>query len=233
MLKNPFFQRMFGGSFIEVMGIGLLGKFELLSLRTHKDAKIVKLLRKIRRQRRSLVSGYEAYMVYSLARSTKQLGGDIAEVGVFQGSTARIICEVKGERKFRLFDTFEGLPKSRDEDLNVHREHQYTCGLEKVQNYLQGFEGLTYHKGLFPHSAEGVEKTPYSFVHFDVDLYESTLSCLEYFYPLMVTGGIMLSHDYSLLAGVEKAFHEFLADKPEEIIELTTTQCMIVKLPSS
>ncbi len=39
----------------------------------------------------------------------------------------------------------------------------------------------------------------------------------------------MLSHDYSILAGVRQAFAEFLADKPEDLIELPTTQCMVIK----
>ena len=46
----------------------------------------------------------------------------------------------------------------------------------------------------------------------------------------MIPGGIMLSHDYGLLSGVEKAFQEFFADKPEGIIEQPTTQCMVIKL---
>jgi len=67
-------------------------------------------------------------------------------------------------------------------------------------------------------------------VHFDVDLYESTLACLRFFYPRMLPGGVMLSHDYSILAGVRKAVDEFLDGKPEKPIELPSTQCMIVKL---
>ena len=61
-------------------------------------------------------------------------------------------------------------------------------------------------------------------------MYEGTLACLEYFYPRMIPSGIMLSHDYGMLAGVEKAFEEFFADKPEEIIEQPTTQCVVIKL---
>ena len=34
---------------------------------------------------------------------------------------------------------------------------------------------------------------------------DGTKACLEYFYPKMIPGGIIISHDYSLLAGVEKA----------------------------
>ena len=132
-----------------------------------------------------------------------------------------------------MFDTFEGLPSSTAEDGAVHRENQYACSLESVQNYLKEFDNLSFHKGRFPESTEGVEEARYSFVHFDVDLYESTLACLEYFYPRMVPGGIMLSHDYSILAGVEQACQEFVADKQEELIELTTTQCMLIKLPEN
>jgi hypothetical protein len=40
----------------------------------------------------------------------------------------------------------------------------------------------------------------------------------------------MLSHDYSMLAGVRKAVDEFLDGKLERPIELSSNQCMIVKL---
>jgi hypothetical protein len=43
--------------------------------------------------------------------------------------------------------------------------------------------------------------------------------------------GIILSHDYSILTGVKQAFEEFLADKPEELVELSTTQCMVIRHP--
>ncbi len=179
-----------------------------------------------------MVTGFEAFLVHSLARSTSKLRGDIAEVGVFQGSTARLICDVKGDKRFRLFDTFAGLPASGPEDGGIHKENQYACSLESVREYLKEFDNLSFHQGLFPDSTHGLEEAEYSFVHLDVDLYGSTLDCLDYFYPRMVPGGILLSHDYSILVGVEQAFTEFLADKPEALIELPTSQCMIVKLPA-
>jgi hypothetical protein len=45
----------------------------------------------------------------------------------------------------------------------------------------------------------------------------------------MVPGGILVSHDYSVLQGVRQAFAEFTADRQEQVIELPTTQCMLVK----
>jgi hypothetical protein len=151
-------------------------------------------------------------------------------VGVYQGASARLLCEAKGDQTLHLFDTFAGLPKSSEQDRNVHGEKQYACSLEAVQAYLGKQSHVYYHKGLFPDSAADLPETSFSFVHCDVDLYESTLACLKYFYPRMTKGGVILSHDYSILAGVKRAFAEFLADKPEAPIELPSTQCMLVKL---
>ncbi len=228
-LKNRHVQRL-GGGRLERWGLGLWSKLQLSALQSRKDARTVKLLRDVRKERASLLSSFESYIIHSFASAQCRLPGDIAEVGVFQGASAKLICEVKGDKTFRLFDTFAGLPKSAEQDNGVHREGQYACSLESVKKYLSGYQNLEFYQGLFPDSAVNAPEAKYCFAHFDVDLYEGTLGCLEYFYPRMVPGGIMVSHDYSLLAGVEAAFTEFFADKPEPVIDLPTTQCMVVKL---
>ena len=215
---------------MESFGLRLWSRLQLTALHSRKDPEILGLLRDIYREKRSLLSSFEAYLVYSMARAQSKREGAFAEVGVFKGASARLICEAKGNKPLHLFDTFEGLPESSANDLNVHRVGQYACSLENVQDYLRGYDNVHYHQGLFPDSAVGVESQQYAFVHFDVDLYEGTLACLKYFYSRMIPSGIILSHDYGMLAGVEKAFKEFFVDKPEEIIEQPTTQCMVVKL---
>ncbi|NQU24832.1 MAG: class I SAM-dependent methyltransferase [Candidatus Nealsonbacteria bacterium] len=228
-MKSRRFQRL-GGGRLERMGIGFISRIQLMQLGGHKDPKITGLIRQVRRERKSLLMANEAFMVYSIARAQSKRPGAFAEVGVFDGGSARMTCDVKGDKELHLFDTFEGLPQSVEQDRDVHRKNQYTSNFDSVKAYLSDFENVFLHKGLFPDSAKGLKEMKFSFAHFDVDIYESTLGCLEYFYPRMNPGGIMLSHDYSLLAGVETAFTEFLADKPEELIELPTTQCMVVKL---
>ena len=228
-LKNRTLQRL-GGGWLERFGLGLWSRLQLVSLGSRKEPAILELLWEIRRGRRSLLSAWEQYLIYSAARAQSKMPGAMAEVGVFRGGSAKLICEVKGDKPLHLFDTYEGLPPSSEADRGVHRENQYACGLEEIQQYLSDYDNLHFHKGIFPDSAAGVPEQTYCFVHFDVDLYEGTRGCLEYFYPRMQRGGIMISHDYSILAGVEKAFAEFFEDKPEEIIDQPTTQCMIVKL---
>jgi O-methyltransferase len=228
-MKSRWFQK-FGGGRMEQFGLRLWSRLQFSALHGRKDKETVDLLWKIYQDRRSLLSAFESYLVFALARAQAKRPGDYAEVGVYKGASAKLICEAKGDKILRLFDTYEGLPPDSTKDAGVHREQQYACSLESVQNYLKGYSNLEFHKGIFPKSAKGVPEAQYAFAHFDVDLYEGTLGCLEYFYPRMIPGGIMLSHDYGLLSGVEKAFQEFFADKPEGIIEQPTTQCMVIKL---
>lgn len=230
LAHTPWLQRLIGGSWLERAFLRGISGLQMFLLARHKDEASVRLLRQIRKQRGSLLTAYETYTVYSFARAYSGLPGAMAEVGVFQGSSARMICEAKGDKEFHLFDTFEGLPESSTADKSVHRVGQYLVTLESVQAFLEGFPNVHFHKGLFPDSAADVPDQKYAFVHLDVDLYESTLAGLKYFYPKMITGGVILSHDYSILAGVKQAFTEFLADKPEKPIELPSTQCLIVKL---
>ena len=84
-------------------------------------------------------------------------------------------------------------------------------------------------KGLFPDSAIGLEQMRFWFVHLGLDLYDSTAAALEWFWPRISSGGILLSHDYPLIDGVVQAFHEFFDGRPEPFIPLSGNQCMAVK----
>lgn len=229
-LKNQQVQKWLSGTIFERMIIGMTSQAQLMFLGGHKKRETVDLIAKIRRERRSLITAFEAFVLHSVASAQGRMPGAIAEVGVYEGGSARLIREATGDREMHLFDTFAGLPKNTDVDGDVHQANVYACSLESVQKYLSAYSNIHFHQGLFPASAHDLDPNlRFSLVHFDVDLYESTRACLEFFYPRMLPGGIMLSHDYSILAGVKQAFTEFLADKPEGAIELPTTQCFVIK----
>lgn len=230
LLRNQTLQRLIGGTFWERLGIGLVARMEIASLALHKDPARLKQLKHVRRQRKSLVTGNEMFIVQSLALGLQALPGDYAEVGIYYGSTAKVICDAKGDKPLHLCDTFEGLPEPKGDDAKVEKKGNFACGLESIQKYLAGVPNITYHKGFCPHSIRGVlDDHKFALVHLDVDLYDSTLECLEYFWPRLVPGGVVLSHDYSILAGVRRAFTEFTQNTRERVIELPTTQCMLIK----
>ena len=57
-----------------------------------------------------LFSPGELLNIWEQARIMADHGGAFAEVGVFRGASAKMICEAKGQTPLYLFDTFEGLP---------------------------------------------------------------------------------------------------------------------------
>ena len=175
-----------------------------------------------------LVTNNEAFQIYSAAKSATKLPGDFAEVGTYKGGSAKLICLAKGDKNLYLFDTFEGLPKKGEFDKYLE-EGQFKSSYQTVEKYLASYDNVFIVKGFFPETGQTVKHKKFSFVHIDVDFYQSTLDTLIFFYPLMVSGGIILSHDYATLPGVKKAFDEFFQSRPEVVIPLDSSQCLVVK----
>ena len=195
---------------------------------TPERAEALRLIDNLSKRTKTLLTKDEKYQIYMAAKRSNKVPGDIAEVGVYKGGSAQIICEVKGEKNLYLFDTFEGLPEVEGIDQN-YKKGDFSARYEKVKSLMSSYPNVHIYKGLFPDSAGPVKEKRFSFVNLDVDLYKSTKDCLDFFYPRMNKGGIILSHDYLLIPGVRKAFDEFFKDKPEPIIELTRSQCLVVK----
>lgn len=207
-------------------------KFQFKLLYFYKEKSIVDLIKTVKDETNLAFYPYEAFTVYSIAKSQSIFDGEMAEVGVYRGGSAKLICEAKGNRKLHLFDTFEGLSQVSDKDthfgVKFWQDKQFNDTSEDlVRKYLKSYPNVSIYKGLFPQTAEPVTNSKFSFVHLDVDLYKSTLDCLNFFYPRMIHGGIILTHDYHT-TGVQSAFKEFFADKKLSIIELTGSQCMVV-----
>jgi len=174
----------------------------------------------------------ELLNVYLLAQQTNKLQGDIAEVGVYRGGSAKLIAMNKGKRSLHLFDSFEGMKEVSKNDLHKVADFADTS-LETVQKYLSEFNDVYFYKGWFPHTAGPIKDKQFSLVHVDADLYQSTLDSLIFFYPRMVKGAVFISHDYNSIScpGVIKAFTEFFTDKPELVIQIAgTSQGLFVKL---
>lgn len=188
----------------------------------------IKLTYHIKNEGSMLLNNVEACQLFMSVKSVKKIEGEVAEVGVFNGGSAKIICEAKGDKLLHLFDTFEGLPNPDEIDAAEFHNRQYSASIESVKEYLREYEGVFFYKGLFPDTAAPAAHKKFSFVHLDVDLYKSTKSCLDFFYPRMNRGGVILSHDYLSAAGVTKAFDEFFEKKAEPVIPLAGKQCLVV-----
>jgi hypothetical protein len=175
----------------------------------------------------------ERYNLWALARQVQTLEGAFAEAGVYDGGSARILCEAKGAEHLHLFDTFEGMPETDPKaDPHFVAGQFADTNRQRVESYLAAFPNVHFHQGFFPASAVDVPADRgFKFVHLDMDLYRSTLDGLRYFYPRLVRKGVIVSHDYGNVTapGVKQAFDEFLAEVDEPLLQLWDTQCVLIK----
>jgi O-methyltransferase len=155
--------------------------------------------------------------------------GDFAELGVYKGESAKILHRMDPSRRFHLFDTFEGF---RAEDLSgeTGKAATYTTrnfadtSLELARRTIGGNDNVIFHPGRFPESASTLTPSPswgrdgegawaeaFALVNLDADLYAPTAAALEFFYPLLSSGGVIIIHDYNYKwPGIKKAVDEFV-----------------------
>lgn len=222
LLKRPFFVRL-ARRVLELQDWFIIPT-------TEGQKEVVRLIKRIKNETRMALNNQEAYQIYVTVKQTAKVPGAIAEVGVFKGGSARLITEIMGDKKLYLFDTYEGLPAIAKIDEGYFYEGQFPTDFEKVKSLFVG-KNVELAKGLFPQeTGKTVENERFSLVHLDVDLYESTRDCLEFFYPRMNRGGVIISHDYVIVPAVRKAFDEFFKDKPEVILEPSWSQALVVKV---
>jgi hypothetical protein len=99
-----------------------------------------------------------------------------------------------------------------DEDMYSKVDHSATS-IEIVRNSLPFPERAVFKKGYFPDTACDVD-AEFIFVNLDCNIYEPTIKGLEYFWPKMIPGGIILVHDYNcqsaqVMDDIRRAVFEF------------------------
>jgi hypothetical protein len=170
-------------------------------------------------------------MLYQLVKSIKNLEGDMAEVGVYKGGTAKLIAKAEPTKTVHLFDTFSGMP-DRCLSIDLHHAGEFNdCSLSQVKSFLQDCANVFFYPGVFPETGNEVLEKKFSLVHIDTDIYLSVKACLEFFYPRLSSSGALIIDDYESAAcpGVKQAVVEYMAEKSEYPIITAEAQCVIIK----
>ena len=152
--------------------------------------------------------------------------GAVAEVGVYGGETAKLLCTRKD---VWLFDTFAGLPAGEGR----FRRKQFACSLPAVRAYVGAKPHLV--RGVFPDSAARVpDNVRFAFVHLDLDLYVPTLAALRWFWPRMVANGFIVGHDYHdsprvrHIPGVRRAWNEWARESGVGLVPMPILSSQVV-----
>ncbi len=168
-------------------------------------------------------------MLVAAAEHGANLEGSAVEFGTFRGGSAGVLAQVlKPTGKIlHVLDSFEGLPPPTDRD-NYHKTGDFNdTAFEVVRDgLLKISSAVRVHRGYFDVTLDAIREERFCVAHIDVDLYESVRECLEFTYPRMAPGGIILLDDYGARTclGAKAATDEFLATRPERIHHLTGAQ---------
>ena len=174
---------------------------------------------------------------------------NFAECGCWSGHSTYIISKILKEfnfkNKFYIFDSFEGgLSDLIEEDQNllkkmskkeIEEQKNYCQSSEvHVKSILKDFEFIKIFKGWIPEKFHHIDEQRFQFVHLDVDLYEPTRDSLNFFYPRLAEGGMMVCDDYnfSTFPGAKKAWDEYFHDKEKNyklFYETPFGGCFIIK----
>lgn len=187
-------------------------------------------------QKHSIVSPDRMLVLLTIASRCQQLGGHFAECGVYRGGTAIAVGTILGSNPnvhLRLFDSFEGLPEVRAEDTifekGMFADNDVTGITQRVA--ATGVK-VHVHKGWIPDTF--VEVPPdekFSFVHLDVDIYQSTIDALGFFWDRLVPGGCILFDEYNFpgAGGERLAADNFFSERQLLVLPLPTGQGVIWK----
>jgi O-methyltransferase len=183
---------------------------------------------------------WRAYVVCWASGHASVLKGDFAECGVNKGGNGRMIIEYLGtdrflSSKFYLLDTFEGFDTSLlsdSEKATVAKNYRYESSFEAVKNTFASFPFVKIIKGSVPDTLQLIDSQVFAFVSLDMNCVRPEIAAAEFFWPKLVSGGIMLLDDYGFSAHIDQkdAFDLFATQIGVQILSLPTGQGLMIKV---
>ena len=143
---------------------------------------------------------YKAYKNISIHQVLADISfrGDWFQFGVYKGQTARILESfILSDQKLHLFDSFEGLPEAWS-DTTFDKGH-FKLNQANIPRFNPARTVI--HKGWFSDTLPDFVASytnPIPFIHFDADLYSSTMTVLEAMDHLIVPGTVLLFDEFFL-----------------------------------
>lgn len=179
-------------------------------------------------------SAERKFFLREMARLTREVPGSVAECGCYEGASAYFLASTLPHATLHLFDSFAGLPEPTARDHTqewMWQKGDLTASEATTRANLAEFPNVVIHRGWIPETFTSVANERFRLAHIDVDLYEPTLASLEFLYPRLNSGGVIVLDDYGFTncEGAYRAVEEYMRSRPEPIIHCPTGQAIIFK----
>jgi O-methyltransferase len=174
------------------------------------------------------------------ATHASHLPGDFVECGVNTGIMSGAVCKYvdfnRTGKSFWLFDTFEGIPDDQISpseraggrgDENVF----YTGVWEHAQQTFAPYPKATLVRGRVPDTLSNVAIDSVAYLSIDMNITVPEKAALEYFWPKLVSGAVVVFDDYNwLLYREQKIAHDaFAKSMGVQILPMPTGQGLLIK----
>lgn len=181
---------------------------------------------------------WRVYTALWAARQAWKLSGDFVECGVYRGGLATAILadldwKQSPKRCFYLLDTFQGFPaEQRPLAADVHRSDYTEDVWPQVQKHFQQYPAAKLIRGAIPATLSQVTTSKVAYLSIDMNCAEPEVAALEYFWPRMVPGGLVLLDDYAFAEPYRRqkdAIDRWAAPLSLPILSLPTGQGLLIK----
>ncbi len=168
--------------------------------------------------------------LFQLLQDTKNIEGDVAEIGCAGGGTAFFMCAVMAQLNIQkdmyLFDLFDSGQESWWNDFN--RLHYGQC-VDQLVFHLNQFPRHHLVPGDVLQTLPKHNENKYALVHIDIGSIDAQIT--QILYHQMAKGGKIIYDNYAekIVCGHKAATDSFFHDKPEKVICLPTMQGLVIK----
>lgn len=176
-----------------------------------------------------------AFCIRYVIRFAKPNNFNFVECGVASGMSAYFaLNELKCKSFiFHLYDSWglmksEYLYESEKKSIGNYKDQS----IQNTKKNLDEFsDKIKYHVGYIPETLDDSAPKEILYLHIDVNSAKTTKEILEFFYPRLVSGGIILSDDYGWISYDEtrKIIDKFLNDKNGVMFISPTGQSIFFK----
>lgn len=131
-------------------------------------------------------------LLQKLVIERKDLAGDVAELGAWQCGSTIAMARVT-DKKIYSFDLFGGLPYGNQGAFDKFGHTDF----DAINRYTCRFPNIKLVRGLHEDTVPVFPPQDFAMIYMDSDFYDSHVVGLSNFWPMLVSGGIVVFHDYS------------------------------------
>ncbi len=190
----------------------------------------------------SLVDKYRCYELWQLVDETSKLEGALIEVGVWRGGSGALIAnkaKLSGiTDNVYLCDTFAGVVKAGKKDSRYKGGEHADTSKQVVEDLINKMklDNVKILIGVFPEeTSHHMHENVFRFCHVDVDVYQSAKDIVEWLWPKLVIGGIVVFDDYGFFEcnGVTKYVNQERRKKDRLVIHNLNGHAILIKTKKS